>query len=93
MPFPQQGKPFNRDEILRSAPALEGCYGLFRANAWVYVGRGNIQARLLAHHGGDNPCITRAQPSHWVHVVTPNSEAEEKSLILQLDPPCNRRVG
>jgi len=84
---------FNRQSVEAIRPGQMGCYGLFRGDTWVYVGKGDIRARLLAHLDGDNLCITRSGPTHWVDVVTPNMDAEEKRLILELTPLCNQRVG
>jgi len=74
-------------------PGQNGVYGLFRENRWVYVGRGDIRARLLDHLGGGNPCIAREVPTHWVAEVTTNDVAREKELILELQPACNQKVG
>lgn len=95
MPFPQQEpRAFTRQSILNLNPGQEGCYGLYVANShWVYVGRGGIRDRLLAHVDGDNSCINRERPTHFVTVVTPYSETEEKKLIGELNPRCNLRVG
>ena len=94
MPFPQQPvREFNRVNIEALNPNQNGCYGLFRPGQWIYVGRGDIRTRLLAHLNGDNPSITRARPTHWVDVVTPNAVAVEKTLILELSPLCNQKVG
>lgn len=94
MPFPQQTpRQFNRANIEALNPGQNGCYGLYKQGLWIYVGRGDIRARLLAHLNGDNPSITRAKPTHWVDVVTPNAIAMEKTLILELGPLCNQKVG
>ena len=76
-------------------PEQSGVYGLFRRDAWVYIGQGNIRERLLAHLDGDNPCILSQKPTHWVQdVVEGNlSMTKEKELILEFNPFCNRRVG
>lgn len=94
MPFVQQTpRPFTRAEITGLPADQQGVYGLFRPQRWIYVGRGNIRERLLAHLNGDNPCITREKPSHFVREVTSRSQSRERALILELDPICNRRVG
>ena len=67
MAFPQQTpREFKRDNITALSPDQIGVYGLFRVNQWVYVGRGDIRQRLLDHLNGDNPCITRNAPTHWL---------------------------
>ena len=74
-------------------PGQMGCYGLFKQNQWIYVGKGDIRTRLLAHLNGDNPCITRSGPTFWVDVVTNDYDNVEKALILELTPTCNKKVG
>ncbi len=94
MPFPSQTpRVYNYTNVSALNRNQMGCYGLFKTGAWIYVGKGDIRDRLLAHINGDNPCITRNAPTHWVDHVTPNYDAEEKSLIKELDPICNRRIG
>ena len=94
MPFPQQTpRTFTKANIEAITPGQMGCYGLFRQGVWVYVGRGDIRTRLLAHLNGDNPCITRERPTHWVDEVTSSDEAREKQLIVELSPVCNKKVG
>jgi hypothetical protein len=70
-------------------------YGLFRAGQWIYIGKGNIRERLLAHFNGDNPYILRAQPTHWVGeaLLDPQMSLREKELILLHKPLCNQKVG
>jgi excinuclease UvrABC nuclease subunit len=95
MPFPQQTpKAFTRANVEALNPNQHGVYGIYRANdAWVYVGKGDIRQRLLDHLNGDNPCITREKPTHWVDEVTSNADAREKQLIVELNPICNKKVG
>ena len=94
MPFPDQTpRAFNRTNIENLNTGQMGCYGLYREDGWVYVGKGDIRARLLDHLNGDNPCITRENPTSWVDEVTGNSDARERELIAELDPVCNKRVG
>ena len=94
MPFPQQTpRLFTKQNVQALNLNQMGCYGLFKGNQWIYVGKGDIRDRLLAHLNGDNPCITRNIPTHWVDVVTNDYDAEEKRLILQLSPTCNQKVG
>ncbi len=94
MAFPQQQpQQFERGAILALAEGQDGCYGLFRGNVWIYVGSGDIRARLLDHHNGDNACISREKPTHFVSEVTANYKPREIELIRELDPICNRRVG
>lgn len=95
MPFPQQTpRTFDRQNIEAIKPNQMGCYGLFvNGGGWIYVGKGDIRARLLAHYNGDNPCITRLLPTHFVDVVTSDYDNLEKALIIELKPVCNQKVG
>ena len=94
MPFPQQTpREFTKQNIENITPNQYGVYGLFRSGTWIYIGRGDIRTRLLAHFNGDNSRITKEKPTHWVDCVTKNEIVEEKNLILEFDPICNRKVG
>lgn len=95
MPFIQQiPRTFTKENIEAIKPGVMGVYGLFvDGGGWVYVGRGDIRDRLLAHLNGDNPCITRSKPTHYVDEITATHEAREKALITELNPPCNKKVG
>ena len=94
-PFPNQRlRPFTRDGVEALAPGQTGVYGLYRNDAWVYVGRGDIRARLLSHLNENDPDITREKPTHFVTRVTSDDEAVEKALIIELQPLANtKRVG
>jgi len=94
MPFPQQiPRAFTRENIEAIPFGKMGCYGLFRLHMWVYVGKGDIRARLRDHSNDVNPCITRERPTHWVDVVTTDYDNEEKRLIVELKPVCNQKIG
>lgn len=95
MPFQQQNeKPFTRARVGTITPVeAVGVYGLYRSGRWVYVGRGMIRDRLMAHLNGDNPCITREAPTHWVDEITADHVARERVLIVELTPACNQQVG
>ncbi len=94
MPFPKQTpKNFTKAKVEVLRTGQMGCYGLYRGDVWVYVGKGDIRDRLLAHLNGDNPCILRENPGQWVDVVTDDYDARERALILELYPECNKRVG
>ena len=94
MPFPQQPpRGFTRQNIEAITPGQYGVYGLFKQSVWVYVGKGDIRTRLLRHLDGDNPCINRQGPTHWVDCVTNDMDTQEKRLILELTPTCNQRAG
>ena len=94
MPFvAQTPTPFARENILALNPNQMGVYGLFKPGLWIYVGKGDIRERLLSHLNGDNPCITRRAPIHYVAEVCPNPGAREVQLIAELTPVCNQRLG
>jgi hypothetical protein len=90
VPFPpQKPQPFDRASIQGLRSGAVGCYGLFRRDRWVYIGRGDIRRRLLAHLDGDDPSILHERPTHWVAVETADPEALERELVLACDPVCN----
>lgn len=95
MPFPTQtARAFTRANVEALNPSQYGCYGLFRDRGpRIYIGKGDIRQRLLDHLNGDNPRITRENPTHWYDEVTSNADAREKQLIVELNPICNRKVG
>ena len=94
MPFPkQEGRTFTRDGIEVLNPNQHGVYGIYRPDAWIYVGRGDIRTRLLDHLNGGNPRITKEKPTGYVTWVTGEAERIEKDLILELNPIANRKVG
>lgn len=97
MPFATQTpRAFNRQNIEALNTNQSGVYGIFKQGVWVYVGKGDIRQRLLDHLNGDNPCILRQIPTHWVAEVIPNQTPmnnRERELILELNPACNMRVG
>lgn len=94
MPFVQQTpRPFIKAEVLLLNENQIGVYGLFRQGQWVYVGKGDIRQRLLDHLNGDNLCINKQKPTHWVAELASNPDQREKQLITELDPVCNQRVG
>ena len=94
MPFPKQEvRLFTKTGIEWLAPNQNGVYGIFRANAWVYVGRGDLRRRLLAHFNGDNARITSEKPTHYVTELAVADIAREKQLILELNPIANLKVG
>lgn len=95
MPFVQQiSRAFTRENIEALKPNQFGVYGLLKQGTWIYIGKGDIRDRLLKHFDGDNPCISIAQPTHWVdEVIHGDSSIREKQLILELRPICNQRIG
>jgi hypothetical protein len=50
MAFPSQNpRPFTRASIEALNPNQIGVYGIYHQYKWVYVGKGDIRTRLLAH--------------------------------------------
>lgn len=94
MPFPHNHiRPFTREDILAIDPGQDGVYGLFKADQWIYIGKGDIRDRLLDHYNGDNYCISAQRPTHWIGWVTSDMDRIERELIRELQPCCNQRVG
>jgi len=95
MPFIRQiPRAFTQDEIESLNPNQSGIYGLFKPGTWIYVGKGDIKQRLLAHFNGDNPCITRLKPTHWVaEVINGDPSIREKQLTSELPLACNKKIG
>lgn len=96
MPFVQQTpRLFTKQNVEALNPGQNGIYGIFKQSQWIYLGKGDIRARLLSHLNGDNPCLTRSQPTHWVYEVCadPIMSNKEKQLILEFYPSCNKKIG
>jgi hypothetical protein len=94
MPFPaQEPRLFTRAAIEHINPNQYGCYGLFRTGQWIYVGMGDIRARLIDHFNGGNPDILRERPTHYVTIVCNDYVECEKRLIRELNPCCNQKCG
>lgn len=94
MPFSTSNAyPFTRSAIESLAPDQQGVYGLFKTNVWVYIGKGNIRQRLLDHYNGDNPCITREAPTHWIAEPCRNTDEREEDLLREIPTVCNQRIG
>lgn len=93
MPFPPQvPKMFTRMNVEALKRGQMGCYALFKAGEWIYVGKGDIRQRLLSHLNGDDPAIIRSGPTHWLEVVTNDYHRVHRGLITELTPSCNSEV-
>jgi len=97
MPFTQQTpRQFNSNDVESLNINQYGVYGLLKEGTFIYVGKGDIRQRLLDHLNGDNPCISRLQPTHWVGEICRDEVSaieREKNLIVELDPTCNKKIG
>lgn len=95
MPFPAtcQPIPYTRQQIEAQAKGLIGVYGIFNRSEWIYIGKGDIRARMLAHFDGDIPCINNHRPVAWYGFVTNDADRLEKILIREYSPCCNQRIG
>jgi hypothetical protein len=86
-------RPYTRENILSINLGQNGIYGIFHNTTAVYIGSGDMQEYLLAHLGGDNPCITRNNPNLWTGEVFPvDSKMREGELIREYQPICNQVI-
>lgn len=94
MPFPGNGTAYTRANVEALAGGQAGCYGLFHTK-WVYIGQsGDLRQRLLEHlPPGDNSCINREKPTHFITVLSNNPEQKEKELLMEIETICNKKIG
>jgi hypothetical protein len=89
VPFPpQKPKPFDRPSVESLSPRAVGCYGLFREDRWIYIGKGPLRERLLAHLAGEAPWRLEDGPTHWVAVETTDCDQLQEELVLACNPVC-----
>lgn len=94
MPFPPQvPRMLTRMNVEALKRGRMGCYALFKAGEWIYVGKGDIRQGLLSHLNGDNPATTRSGPTHWLEVVTNDYHSLHQNLVVELAPSCNSDVN
>lgn len=91
-------RPFTKNDILSLNPNQYGVYAIFcgsPSNSWVYIGRGDIRTRMLAHINGDIPEIFKYTPHKWAALIYAEAEqiVLEKQMILKYQPLCNKKVG
>lgn len=84
---------FNEGTIKTLKPGQIGVFGIYRRDAWIYIGRGDLVAELLRYVRGDNPQIIAERPTHFCAIVTDDDVALEKKLIREHQPIANERVG
>lgn len=86
------GHNFNRRTVLKVAPKKSGVFALYSLDRWVYVGNAaNIQAALLAHMDGADPCTYCAVPTRFqFEIVSPGQRVRRQEELIQLlGPKCN----
>lgn len=93
MPFPSQPpRPFTFKEVESLPAGVRGCYGLFNEEGCVYVGKGNLRARLLAHLKGgmseEAHCIRRHAPTWFLCEETENFVVRHMGLVVEYQPFC-----
>ncbi|HEV8441560.1 MAG TPA: GIY-YIG nuclease family protein [Methylomirabilota bacterium] len=88
-----RGFLYNPASVRRNAPAAAGIYGIFTRREWIYIGESkDIQARLLQHLNGDNPCISGSEAASFNFELVPEIQrvARMNGLVAEFDPVCNR---
>jgi hypothetical protein len=91
MRFPEQSRKFfTRATVEPLRSGLRGCYGLFRGDDCLYIGKGDIRRRLLAHLEGDDPTISRSFPSHWLAVTAAEIDTLERELVREYRPSLQK---
>ena len=93
MPFEHPMRPYTRQNISSFNPNQSGVYGIFIGHLAVYIGSGDIRARMLDHINDDNPCIVSNNPNQWAAIViSGDPKPTEGELIQEYDPVCNKVV-
>lgn len=92
MPFIRQiPRPFTKEAVEKLKQHQGGVYGILKQGQCLYVGKGDIRERLLAHLNGEIPSIARHNPTHFVADVIEGDPSErEKELLEEMDPVCNK---
>ncbi len=84
---------YNASSVRQNAPAASGVYGIFTPHEWIYIGESqDIQARLLQHLNGDNPCIGTSGATSFSFELVPAQQraVRQSALVLEYQPACNR---
>ena len=90
MPFQNAMRSYTLADVLSLNLNQNGVYGIFLHNNPIYIGSGDIRARLFAHLNGYVPCITRNNPNQWTGEVFSGDPAmREGELIREYKPICN----
>ena len=94
MSFENQPHPWSHDSVVENAPRRSGVYGLYSA-LWIYIGEADdLRQCLMEHSNGDNPCIARYAPTHFVFELIDNPTARKaryRELVRQHGPVCNAK--
>ncbi len=97
MPFMNSAaRSFSAVSIYENAPDASGVYGLSNEREWLFVGEANdIQTQLLGHLKEINTVLIKQQPTGFMFEVCSVGDrfARQDSLVQELEPRCNRRVG
>jgi predicted GIY-YIG superfamily endonuclease len=92
--------PFNSEVLNFNASWNEvaGVYGVLNSQRqMIYIGQtDNFRRRFLEHANDTTHCMHRYGPAYAYAEVIPaqaDRDRREREMILEYDPPCNRRVG
>ena len=83
---------FDQETVGSFTAGQTGVYAIYNSRRWIYIGRGDIRQRLLAHLDGEIPDITTHAPTHFRAEVTDDSVKREQQLIREYMPACNTRL-
>jgi hypothetical protein len=93
MPFLKQTpRTFTKTSVEVLIPDLEGVFGLFRSNAWIYIGYGDIRAELIRLLNGGNPEVSNARPTHFMAEARSDGASRAAELALELRPTVIQKV-
>jgi len=87
-----RGFAYTPASVRQNAPAASGVYAIFTAHTWIYIGESrDIQARLLQHLNGDNPCVAGSGATLFSFELVPVQDlaARHSALVLEYRPLCN----
>lgn len=97
MPFNHSGAfYFAEASIVANAPSSSGVYGICNKDRWIYVGESNdVRRRLLEHFRESATCIWKCSPNAFVFELASSATRVQRqdSLILELKPACNQKLG
>jgi len=93
VPFPDQPRrPYTLPEIEQYPDDRRGVYGLFDDAGCVFIGKGRIRERLLAHLKGGvtetERCVRAHPPAYWLVEETEDFVVRHMGLVVEYDPRC-----